>query len=276
QLQPHEACSVYRVIIYTLAVLSFSVHASVRAAAPPARRVIKPAEGAADFWRTSRYCGVTSVYVMLRLHGIDLPYESVKDQLPVTSAGSNLEDMRLVLTQHGLRAKAMKMNRQQLLGRCPMPCIAHIEEDAQRQFQTADRGHFVVLLRADAEKGVVESIDGTTAEMRGMPIPDFFREWTGYLLVAEQATSRTWTALLFAGAGLTVLASWWWYLRGARRQHMQVSKGPAVPAAVAGVAVLLLLASPVWAGEEVPSVDALKRELLERSSRLQSLFVQVK
>src|SRR4051794_923440 len=35
----------------------------------------RPLDGSTDFWRTRQYCGVTTVYMMLKLYGVELPYE---------------------------------------------------------------------------------------------------------------------------------------------------------------------------------------------------------
>src|SRR4051794_37513349 len=100
--------------IFMCALLLAGALAAVRpGAASAGAEDARPLGPTADFWRTEKYCGVTVAYMMLRLHGVGLSYDSVKDRLPISGAGSNLEDMRLLLRRY-IPARVVKMNRQEL------------------------------------------------------------------------------------------------------------------------------------------------------------------
>ena len=237
---------------------------------------VRPLNAATDFWRTSNYCGVTAVYMMLRLHGVDVPYESIRDRLPVSNSGSNLEDMRLLLRQY-LPARVVKMNRQELRERCPLPCIAHIEDDEQQQFAAANRGHYVVLLRVDVAGETIELIDGTTAELKAVPTSEFLRMWSGYLLIADNTSTSTIGLLLIIASGVVAITIWaWWLLHNSKHPIALVAKRDESRAAVPFIVGAVLFSSVCRASDDVPTRDTLKVRLAELSSHLKNLIVEVK
>src|SRR5262249_3844338 len=136
-------------------------------------------------------------YVVLRLRGRDVSYRDVEDRLPVSEAGTRITDMRDCARGFGMDAQVVKATPTALV-RCPMPMIAHMEEERKVS------GHYVVVVAADGDQ--VELMDGTAGVPRTVSMTEFGKEWTGYLLLVRP---RPWWRSLFwvaAGLGVVVLA----------------------------------------------------------------------
>lgn len=157
--------------------------------------------GSSGSWRTPLFCGVNSMYVFLRLQGVQVSHQEMEADLPVSARGSTLRDMREVARRHGVAARVVRATPEQLW-RCELPAIAHMEKDSTAGYDNQSRGHFVVVVGAD--RRVVRYIDGSSGIIQTKPAAEFLRQWSGLLLIRESALSRS---VYLAGAVAAVVAS---------------------------------------------------------------------
>jgi ABC-type bacteriocin/lantibiotic exporter with double-glycine peptidase domain len=145
------------------------------------------------------YCGVNSMYALLRLLGAQVSYQEMEAELPVGPAGSTLKDMREVACRHGVAARVVRATPEQLW-RCELPVIAHLEKNSTDDFDNQSRGHFVVLVQADSQ--FVRYIDGTSGFVKTTSADEFVRQWSGLLLVPAPSA---WSSVYLAGAAAAVV-----------------------------------------------------------------------
>lgn len=155
-------------------------------------------------WRSAKACGVNCLYILLRLHGRDPDYAAVERRTPVGEDGTSLLELQRGAESFGLPLTGVRAKPQDL-ATCPLPAIAHFEEEL------GTTGHYVVV--TEFHPGSVCIIDGTTAMRQEMALPEFQRRWTGYLLLPRQAGSYRLTSaalwLLVSGVALSVVAIIW-------------------------------------------------------------------
>lgn len=181
-------------------------HCSHEPATSPKTQAI----GATGHWRIPANCGINSLYLLLRLHGIDLSYEDLTRRLRPTQDGTSLTQLRDAASSFGFGVRVVHLTPESLQS-CPLPLIAHVEMEGVANTS----GHYVVV--TDATLQNVELIDGTTAIMQVIPRSDFIRRWTGYALIASP---RPWWQSVFsvaAIAGGASLALSAWYIYRSRR-----------------------------------------------------------
>lgn len=152
-----------------------------------------------EVWRVGPNCGVNATYAFLRLHGAAVSYEQVRANVPVTSIGSNLKDIRDCAAQFGVAAAVVRATPTNLT-QFQMPVIAHVENQAIDRFSPDERGHFIVIVGVNAD--TVRFIDGNTAMLSDMQAAEFMRQWSGYLLVRKPGNKLP---LVFAASGALLL-----------------------------------------------------------------------
>lgn len=140
------------------------------------------AEPRSHHWRSSQMCGVNSTYVWLRLSGYAVSYHDVSTGIPVRENGSTLASMLAFVRGQGANATAVAATPEQLM-RARMPVIAHLQFDGTSQFQASERGHFVVVLDANAES--IRYVDGSTGSLKRESADRFIRNWSGVLLLTN-------------------------------------------------------------------------------------------
>lgn len=163
-----------------------------------------------EIWRATNRCSINSLYLILRLYDIDVTYEEVESRLPIDEAGSSLAEMRECATSFGLNATILKASPESLV-QCPFPCIAHEEMDR------TITGHYVVVVEAQPQ--MVEVIDGSSVITKRLRMPEFKKDWTGYVLVFEK---RPWWTVLYPVAmvlGIASIGLTMWSRRDSFRQR---------------------------------------------------------
>jgi ABC-type bacteriocin/lantibiotic exporter with double-glycine peptidase domain len=139
-------------------------------------------------WRTARACAPNSLFVFLRLCGQSVSYSDVTESLPIDQSGASLADLRAHAARFRVTAIVVRASPT-TLSEQSFPAIAHWEET------NTSGGHFVVVTAVAND--AVEYIDGTTAQISQVPMGQFAKLWTGYLLVPDHSpVHRAHTILL--------------------------------------------------------------------------------
>jgi hypothetical protein len=131
-------------------------------------------------WRSENQCGLNSLYVLLRLAGIDVDYHDVRRRYPNNGQPTSILTLQDLASQFGLELTAGKTNVVGLQ-RVAKPVIAHFETVATRGEAS---GHYVVVTNVNEQQ--VTYVDGTTAETRSVSWEDFNKLWTGFVLVHDR------------------------------------------------------------------------------------------
>jgi ABC-type bacteriocin/lantibiotic exporter with double-glycine peptidase domain len=159
-----------------------------------------------SIWRSRARCGVNCAYLFLKLHGYDVDYDAVLAHIPVSAAGSTMEDVRRYISSKGTNAVAIRATPPDLMA-LTLPVIAHVEPEDPEFFFVGERGHFVVVVGLSSE--TVTYIDGTTGAIHDQDMAEFVRTWSGRLIVVQGRSSRMLIAIVLMGSGLlTFLVVW--------------------------------------------------------------------
>jgi hypothetical protein len=155
------------------------------------------------------HCGPNSLYLLLRLSGVEVSLEQVERSVPLSSTGCTLDDLRRAAIDLGLAVEVRKVNPDEFK-ELPKPLIAHFLAPASGLGAPAQvRDHFAVVTRTLPDGGF-QSIDSNnlvTATYLGL---NFARNFSGYCLVVKpslisrMAASR---AAWLAGVLLALMAT---------------------------------------------------------------------
>ncbi len=143
-------------------------------------------------------CAVVALTVCLRLWGHDVSCAAVAKELGLSdgSRGSadavSLADLERAARRWEPNVEARKAGLA-TLARVPLPAVAHGVITADGQPERLTGGHYVVLLRLDAEQAVVA--DPLTMQVATVPRSRFAAFYDGYVLARERRGAR-W-AILF-------------------------------------------------------------------------------
>lgn len=146
-----------------------------------------------DKWQTAPYCGVNSLYVLLRVLGQSADMTELRTAVPVTDRGASMLDLQDAARKHGLDLAVLSIKRPSDLARERRPFIALMTSSG---FGPADgtapsMGHYVVVLRIDtADDGTstITAVDGTTAKLARLDGAKFNRAFSGYALMVPSSS----------------------------------------------------------------------------------------
>ncbi len=177
-----------------------------------------PPESRDEIWQMEREsCGVNSAYLFLKLHDYQADYQALAKELPGGETESSLKDIQDCLRKQGFPAMVVQSDLKHL-SESRLPAIAHLEMDSTGQFLRADRSYYVVLL-GFTEKNRVEYLDGSSGMIEKMPMPDFFRCWSGYLILPDEGALPL-VAILLTAIYLAIVVGCWWFFRWHRAVRM--------------------------------------------------------
>jgi hypothetical protein len=190
--------------------------------------VPRPLPGDEKIWRVANQCSVNALYMLARLHGKKVNYAGIEDRLPVREKGTSLAEMRDCASEIGLPCRVFKTTPD-VLNRCALPVIAHWEE------QRGITGHYVLVVAV--KDGWVEYIDGTTAITDVLPMTEFRKRWSGYLLVPQEGKGWLWWVYLAAAVlgPLSLGLALWSRRRGRPAVTPSVTPRPPETVSSAGV-----------------------------------------
>jgi ABC-type bacteriocin/lantibiotic exporter with double-glycine peptidase domain len=210
-------------------------------------------------------CGANSLYLFLRLHGCNLSYSELAAALGEDERGVSLHQLRSVASAFDLQCTVRKGNLINL-GGCSLPLIAHMANPTPGEL-----GHYVVVVHlSDA---AVTMLDGTSGLEEQIPLDEFARSWTGYVL--EGGAGSRWALELEHLASL-LLASFVWfalYVAIRRRVARTVSYAPFCAIVAVGLCLIpceVIGASPPSNSSNDPSGELWRNS---RFDAVNSLFL---
>jgi hypothetical protein len=136
-------------------------------------------------------CGINSLYIFLRLHGVTLPFSTVENELKVNQLGHSMLDLRNCAVRAGVPCSVRQMtDKRRDIDRIVVPAIAYCPPS-----DSSGVGHFFIILNVSPT--MVRCIDGTTTEIGDLPREHFFsRNFRGVIL------ERTPDSSMYAIVGL--------------------------------------------------------------------------
>jgi hypothetical protein len=140
-------------------------------------------------------CGLNSIYLLLQLRGLDISYDSLKNDVTTTGGGASMEELQSAAQKHGVKAEVRQIAPSDLSS-VQLPVIARLnigESD----------GHFVVLTHVDADKTTF--IDGSSLRTTIARSDAFHDEFSGYVLTTPRRWILTWTRWLLAALSVAFL-----------------------------------------------------------------------
>lgn len=134
------------------------------------------AGGSPPGYDANRACGPNSLYMLLKLSGIDVKFSDVMTYYPKDPGGMSLLELKEAAARFGLTAEVRRCTNDDLRT-IPLPVIAHVNYGPTEQ---AD--HYIVIhRRLDGES--LEVIDGTSGRVQRFLVKRMGNIWEGYLLV---------------------------------------------------------------------------------------------
>jgi ABC-type bacteriocin/lantibiotic exporter with double-glycine peptidase domain len=130
-------------------------------------------------------CGLHCLYMVLKLHGLDVKFADVEKVTELRNSGISLYGLKQAASRLGVRARVIRCSLAELQ-KISLPVIAHLKEGPKETIG----GHYVVITRfLDNQR--IEYIDGTTGQIQTASF-DRLRAywWTGYVLELEQARDK--------------------------------------------------------------------------------------
>ncbi len=137
--------------------------------------------GSEHIWKRGPYCGANSVAMMLKLNGIDVSPQQLRESIPLGPHGASLLELKKAAEASGLPVEVVKATPDELQ-QFPLPLIAHVGDGPDAP------GHFVLVCRM--QDGAIRAIDGTTGKLLTVAEPLFRRAYSGFALVAPKAAAR--------------------------------------------------------------------------------------
>lgn len=162
-------------------------------------------------------CGPNSLYVLLRLVGLEIRPGDTDKYYPTHPSGMSMLDLKRACGDFGVASRVVRCGTEHLYG-MTYPVIARVKFGLEDE---AD--HFVVITRRVGE-GQIEIIDGTTGALNTILIERLKNVWDGHLLIPEGRRE--------APGSLGWMAAW--------------------AAAIASLLVACRRKLPRWAGAGVP------------------------
>jgi hypothetical protein len=124
----------------------------------------------------NRACGPNSLYLLLRLSGVEVGDRDIARYYPRHPEGMSMLEMKRACADFGLAVDIRRCTKDDLRA-LRYPVIAHVFYGPQNE---AD--HYVVITRR-LDRDRIEVIDGTTGKVDQFLINKMDNIWQGYLLI---------------------------------------------------------------------------------------------
>ena len=186
--QPTDGVYLRSAFTAVIALLALSVPISLTVAGPNEKLPELPrsetAKSRVDFWPASPHCGPSSLYLFLRMHGIDISVDDVKKRVPATDKGTSLHDIHRSAVDFGIDNARVVRTSSANLSQFQFPVIALLADGG---VANNDTGHFVLI--TDEISGAIRGIDGTSHQRFTYTPEAFGQQFTGYLVGVDRTAS---------------------------------------------------------------------------------------
>lgn len=159
-------------------------------------------------WQGGSYCGPVSLYFLLRLHGKEVNYESVKSHFKLTDQGVSLADIQAVAAHFGLPTRIVSVVPEQVAD-LPLPAIVHWET---RESGVRATGHFDVLVHHKEGTGF-DLIDTSNCVLVSRDYKGLLPKLSGYSLIVETPAwhlALKWTCVVLGIVNLGLITALLW------------------------------------------------------------------
>jgi predicted double-glycine peptidase len=188
---------------YRAVLLYFIVNSSALAAEPfegqmphnkeSASSIAAVSEGAS--WRVASNCGPNALYAYLKMNGAKPDLNELLEITRPSDRGVSLSTLEAASKHFGVQSRMIQVTLHDL-PRLPMPAIAHLS--------SYRNGHYVVLLGADVDSVLIADLVACSIDR--IPIAQFTKDWSGYLLIRESASRFIRLAWVMLGIALMTVA----------------------------------------------------------------------
>ncbi len=146
-------------------------------------------------WRTGRNDAVNCLYLLMAIAEKPVSYEEARSALWMSEPGPSLTSIKTAAQRLGISTTIYKSSPDAIRS-MPMPLIAHM--DPRRG---GDAGRFVVLF--SVTRDVCGIIDGGSAMISEIPIHEFRRDWSGYVIGLSPRLGASWLRSISGGLLVT-------------------------------------------------------------------------
>lgn len=122
-------------------------------------------------------CGAACLATISKQYGLSTSITKIREIAGTDKMGTNAYGMVKAAEQLGFTAKAVKGNQEAFFSEFPLPAIAHVIVDGSLL-------HYVVIHKISKKQVVIA--DPTKGIVKKTP-EDFFKEWTGILILLVPA-----------------------------------------------------------------------------------------
>lgn len=171
-------------------------------------------------WQTGSKCGPVALYFLLRLKGMDVPFNDVIAAVPVSEQGASLADLQKAAERFGLRTRAVRF-RPEGMADLPTPYIIHYNLSGK---DDSKDNHFDVIFKAFGENRY-KYVDTTNCIIKLADYDEIIGRTSGYALIAE-ANPEWWLPGLWGAFGLVFVANAALLARLTLRPGRGASHGP--------------------------------------------------
>lgn len=147
-------------------------------------------------------CGANSVFVFLRLWGIQSAYAEIEGMVPRNAQGASLASLAHACRQAGLPVATVAVNWREIdIREVELPVIGHLVQPEHRY-----GGHFVVLVSFKGDWA--RYIDGTSGAIIDRNWEYLSERLTGFCIVSESSLTQTpghqWTTAILTTLAMLV------------------------------------------------------------------------
>lgn len=135
-------------------------------------------------WTHGSKCGPNSLFVLLRLRGVDVSLEAVTSHFKaVDSRGCSLHDLQTSAADCGMQSDVSFISARDL-SRVQPPFIAHLAHSDRQPHG----GHFLTVFEYRSSEDDFGIIDGTSGVHSYIAADSLHRSFSGYVLVPQNRT----------------------------------------------------------------------------------------
>jgi len=156
-------------------------------------------------------CGRNGLFVLLRLYNCNIKFQDILREVPVSSKGTSLLDLKNSSYRLGVRARVCRLTLAQAMS-CTRPFLAYFEVKGLSN-QT---GHFIVVADYDPKRDAFLTLDGETGSRYWLESSKFETRWTGHVLISQSTgngVSRV-IRFLFVVAIVSLVVRFWAHKNG--------------------------------------------------------------